>query len=193
MNEPIFFKNGEEWRKWLEKNHKTQHDLELGFWKTKTKKGGITPQEALDEALCYGWIDAVRTSLGDESYKTRYAQRRRNSIWSQINLKRVEELIAEGRMKPAGKAIYEARDVRNVNRYSTEVRVELEGDELKELNKNKAATEFWEKVAPSYRRAASWWVLQAKREETRNKRLAVLIECSANGDRIPSMRPNPKK
>jgi uncharacterized protein YdeI (YjbR/CyaY-like superfamily) len=192
MAEPKFFKDGAEWRKWLDKHHETESELLLGFWKTKTKKPGITYKNALEEALCFGWIDAVRKSLGEESYTIRFTRRRRDSIWSQVNLTRYMELDAEGRIKPAGRAIHDARDPKKVYRYSSEVMKELEGEELAELKKNKKAFEFWQNVAPSYRRVASWWVIQAKREETKQRRLSLLIEYSAKGERVPATLPKKK-
>lgn len=185
MAEPIFFEDQEAWRAWLRENHDTEDEVELGFWKVKLKKPGLTYKQAVDEALCFGWIDGIRHSMGAESHRVRFTPRRKGSIWSQVNLKRYAELEAAGRVHASGRARFEGRDPKKENLYSFEVRRELEGEELEALQKDGTAAEFWEKTSASYRQEASWWVLQAKRDETRKKRLARLIEYSVRGEKLP--------
>ena len=182
--EPTFFKTGAAWRKWLEKNHDKATEKIIGFHKVSSGNTGITYKEALDEALCFGWIDGVRHG-GDATYTNRFSPRRPKSIWSQINIKRVEELKAEGRMHPAGLAAYEARDPKRQNRYSFENRnAALSAEDEKAFRANKKAWEDFSARPPSYRHPAIWWVVSAKKPETRERRLATLIEDSAAGRKI---------
>jgi uncharacterized protein YdeI (YjbR/CyaY-like superfamily) len=182
--EPTFFKTAAAWRRWLEKNHDKTTEKTLGFHKVGSEKTGITYKEALDEALCFGWIDGVRHG-GDTTYTNRFSPRRPKSIWSQINIKRVEELKAEGRMHLAGLAAYEARDPKRQNRYSFENRnAALSANDEKAFRANRQAWENFSAFPPSYRHPAIWWVVSAKKPETRERRLATLIEDSAAGRRI---------
>ena len=184
MAEPTFFKTASAWRKWLEKNHDKTTEKIIGFHKVNSAKTGITRQEALDEALCFGWIDGL-TRGGDTTWQIRFSPRRSKSIWSQINIKRVEELKAEGRMHPAGLAAYEARDPKRQNRYSFENRnAALSAKDDKAFRANRQAWENFSAFPPSYRHPAIWWVVSAKKPETRERRLATLIDDSAAGRRI---------
>jgi len=186
--EPVFFASGEEWRGWLAENHAVVACHLLGFHKTKSGKGGITYAEALDEALAYGWIDGVRKSLGAESYTIRFSPRRAGSVWSEVNVRRVEELTALGRMAPPGLAAFEARDEAKSKQYSYEARSRpLDPAYEQVFRANAAAWAFWQAQPPGYRRTASWWVMSAKREDTRQRRLATLIEDSAAGRRIAAV------
>ena len=182
--EPTFFKTASAWRKWLEKNHDKTTEKIIGFHKVGSEKTGITYKEALDEALCFGWIDGVRHG-GDLTYTNRFSPRRPKSIWSQINIKRVEELKVEGRMHLAGLAAYEARDSERQNRYSFENRnAALSVEDEKAFRANRQAWENFSARPPSYRHPAIWWVVSAKKPETRERRLATLIEDSAAGRKI---------
>jgi uncharacterized protein YdeI (YjbR/CyaY-like superfamily) len=160
--------------------------LWVGFHKKDSDKPSITWPEAVDEALCVGWIDGIRKGIDDVSYKIRFTPRRSRSIWSAVNIKRAAELINERRMEPAGLKAFEARTENRSAIYSYEQRSpELPEPYLKVLRKRDAALKFFQNQPLSYRKAVNWWVLSAKREETRLKRLNLLIEHSENGRRIP--------
>jgi uncharacterized protein YdeI (YjbR/CyaY-like superfamily) len=191
--EPTFFKTTAAWRKWLEKNHDKATEKIVGFHKVSSGKTGITHKQALDEALCFGWIDGVARG-GDATWQIRFSPRRPKSVWSQVNMKRVEELKAEGRMHPAGLAAYEARDPERQNRYSSENRnAALSLQEENTFRANKKAWENFSAFPPSYRRPAVWWVVSAKKPETRERRLAALIDDSAAGQKINPLKPPTRK
>jgi len=193
MSEPTFFKSAAAWRKWLEKNHGKATELLVGFHKVGSGKTGITHKQALDEALCFGWIDGVARG-GDTTWTIRFTPRRPKSHWSAINIKRIEELKALGLVHPAGLATYEARDPKRQKGYSSENRdAKLSAEQERTFRKHKKAWENFSAMAPSYRRPAIWWVISAKREETRARRLATLIEDSAAGRRIKQMIPLTRK
>jgi len=161
----------------------------VGFRKKATGKPSITWPESVDEALCYGWIDGIRKSIDDEAYMIRFTPRRTGSIWSRVNLERVAALIAEGRMAAAGLAAYEARDPKKSGIYSFErAEARLSREQEREFKRNEEAWRFWRAQPPGYRKQATWWVVSAKREETRARRLARLIDDSANGLRIKELR-----
>jgi uncharacterized protein YdeI (YjbR/CyaY-like superfamily) len=187
--EPLFFSDPSEFRKWLGKNHKNAAECWVGFYKAKSKKKGITYSEALDEALCFGWIDAVRKSLDDECWTIRFTPRKQRSIWSNINIRHIERLIKEGRMQPAGLAAYNARDDKRTGIYSFENKPKkLLPEDEKKFRKNKKAWKFFESMPPSYKRTAIFWVMSAKREETRRKRFETLIADSEGGRKIKPLR-----
>ena len=190
MSEPIFFASATEWRAWLAKNHASATELVVGFHKAVTGKAGMTYQQALDEALAYGWIDGVRRG-GTEHWTIRFTPRKPKSIWSAINMRRVRELTALGRMHPAGNAAFEARDPARQKRYSFENRdVTLAPEYEAEFRANPKGWAWFEAMPPSYRRPATWWVMSAQKEETRQRRLATLIADSAAGRKIkPLTRP----
>ena len=183
---PTFFAEPADFRAWLEENHERAAELWVGFHKKATGRPSITWPEAVDEALCFGWIDGIRRSLGDESYMIRFTPRKPRSTWSAVNIARAKELVAEGRMRPAGLAAFEARSDERSAIYSYEQRhgAKLAPDEEREFRANSRAWEFFHAQAPSYRKPALWWVVSAKREETRARRLRTLIEDSANGRRL---------
>ena len=186
VGEPTFFAEPADFRAWLEENHERASELWVGFHKKATGRRSITWPESVDEALCFGWIDGVRRSLGDESYMIRFTPRKPRSTWSAVNIARAKELVAEGRMRPAGLAAFEARSEKRSAIYSYEQRheVRLAPDEEREFRANERAWEFFQAQPISYRRPALWWVVSAKREETRARRLRTLIEDSANGRRL---------
>ena len=193
MSEPTFFKSAAAWRTWLEKNHDKASEKVVGFHKVGSGNSGITYSQARDEALCFGWIDGV-TRGGEATWHIRFTPRRPKSIWSQVNIKRVAELSAEGRMHPAGVAAFEARDPTRQNRYSGENRdIAFSADQERTFRANRKAWANFSAMPPSYRRPATWWVVSAKRDETRARRLATLIEDSAAGGRIKQMIPTAKK
>ena len=180
-----FFKSPSDYRKWLEKHHATIQELWVGYYKKGSGKPSITWPESVDEALCFGWIDGIRKSVDAASYTIRFTPRRTGSIWSAVNIRRVEVLSDEGRMQPAGARAFQARKENRSGIYSYEQRRDkLEEPYEKKLRLNKAAWDFFQAQPPSYRKAVSWWVASAKQEDTRLKRLEQLIKDSANGKRI---------
>jgi uncharacterized protein YdeI (YjbR/CyaY-like superfamily) len=182
---PKFFPLPVDWRKWLEENHATESELLVGFYKKGSGKPSITWPESVDEALCFGWIDGVRKGVDELSYTIRFTPRRTTSIWSAVNMKRVQVLTDEGRMRPAGLQAFAARRENKVGIYSYEQRpVELPEQYAKVFQQNAAAREFFENTPPGYRKTMTWWVISAKTEATRLKRLAKLIEESAAGRRM---------
>ena len=188
--EARFFKDQAALRRWLERNHDRAPELWVGLWKKSSRKPSVTWPELVDQILCFGWIDGIRKSLGPESYANRITPRRRGSTWSVRNVTRVRELIAKGLMHPAGLAAFEAREAIRSGSYSYEHRPQtLPAPYLAKLRTNPRATEFWRSAPPSYRKAAVWWIVSAKREETRARRLATLIESSARGERVPPLQP----
>ena len=183
---PTFFAAPEKLRAWFAKNGTTRAELWVGFHKKDSGKPSVTWPESVDEALCFGWIDGIRKGIDATRYTIRFTPRKTTSVWSAINTKRMAALIAEGRVKPPGLRAFEARRENRSGIYSYEQR----GDQLAEpyagrLKENRKAWTFWEESPPSYRKAAGWWVVSAKKDETRASRLLRLIELSAAGERIP--------
>ena len=187
---PIFFATPADFRAWLEEHHAGETEVFVGFYRRSTGRPTITWKESVDEALCFGWIDGVKRSVDAESYSIRFTPRRRRSIWSAVNIKRAGELIAEGRMTPAGRAAFERRTEDRSAVYSHEQRraAQLEPEQQMRLEANAGAWSWFQAEAPSYRRAAIHWVTSAKRPETRERRLQALIADSAAGQRIKPMR-----
>jgi uncharacterized protein YdeI (YjbR/CyaY-like superfamily) len=184
-----FFSTPAQWRRWLEKNHASATDFWVGFYKRASSKPSMTWPESVDEALCFGWIDGVRKNVDPESYTIRFTPRKESSVWSNINVRRVEGLRAEGRMRPTGEAAFAARKAHKSGIYSYEQRkAELPEPWLGLLKKNKPAWKFFSAQAPWYRRTASWWVISAKREETRQRRFAQLAADSKAGRYIGLLR-----
>jgi uncharacterized protein YdeI (YjbR/CyaY-like superfamily) len=190
---PIFFKGPNEYRQWLEKNHGRAKELWIGFWKKSTGRPSLTWQECVDESLCFGWIDGVRKSIDGDCYKQRVTPRRPTSIWSQVNIRHVERLTAEGRMRPAGLAAFEKRNRTRAYSFENRDRAGLGPDEEATLRKNRKAWTFFQSQPPYYRRVAGWYVMSAKKEETRQRRLERLIRDSAAGRRIGMLAATKKK
>jgi uncharacterized protein YdeI (YjbR/CyaY-like superfamily) len=185
---PLFFATPSAFRKWLHQRHAKAAVLWVGYYKKGSGKPSITWQESVDQALCYGWIDGIRKSFDDCSFTIRFTPRKRGSVWSSINIKRAEALIAQGEMQPAGLRAYEARKENKSGIYSYEQRsVDLEEPYKRLLKKNVAAWRFFEAQPPSYRKAISWWIVCAKKEETRLKRLERLMAYSVKGERLPEL------
>jgi uncharacterized protein YdeI (YjbR/CyaY-like superfamily) len=185
---PHYFTSAAKFHQWLEKHHATAAELWAGFYKKSSGKASINYQEALDEALCFGWIDGIRKTVDEERYTIRFTPRKPTSNWSNVNIKRVKELIAEGRMTSAGLAAFEARKAEKSGVYTYENRPrQLSAEYEKQFRANKQAWEYFQSQAPYYQRTACGWVMTAKKEETRRRRLAVLIEDSAQGRRIAAM------
>jgi uncharacterized protein YdeI (YjbR/CyaY-like superfamily) len=187
---PTFFRTPAEFRMWLTKHHGTADELLVGYYKKDSGKPSITWPDSVDEALCFGWIDGIRRSLDEHSYTIRFTPRRSGSIWSAINIKRAQGLAEQGRMRPAGLKAYQARTENKSGIYSYEQRsVKLANPYNTLLKKNKAAWRFFQEQPASYRKAAGWWIVSAKKEETRLKRLEKLAAFSAKGQRLPQMTP----
>jgi uncharacterized protein YdeI (YjbR/CyaY-like superfamily) len=180
-----FFKTPADFRRWLEKNHASSKELAVGFYKKGSGRPSITWPESVDQALCFGWIDGIRRTIDDVSYQIRFTPRRSGSVWSSVNIKRVEELTRDGLMQPAGLKAFEARKEYKSGIYAYEQRsAELSPVYEKRLKQNKAAWEFFHTQPAWYRKQAFWWVVSAKKEETRIKRLEKLIEEFAQGRRV---------
>lgn len=185
MTKPTYFATEAEFRTWLEANHVTAPELLVGFWKKSSGKPSIDWPQARDQALCFGWIDGVRRSLSDQAYTIRFTPRRKGSIWSKVNVARYEALTASGQMTEAGVRAYEQNKHKSgLYSYENE-RKELTAAEQKLFRKNKAAWVDWEKRPPGYRKVVLHWITSAKRDETRAKRLATLMDVSARGEKIP--------
>lgn len=187
--EPRFFPTPEAFRDWLERHHDVESELWVGFFKKGTGKPSLTWPESVDEALCYGWIDGIRKRLDDERYVIRFTPRKPGSKWSAVNLRNMERLIAEGRVQPAGLREFEERD-RKASGYSYEERHQAELDDAyrRRFEANETAWAYFQDQAPWYRRTAVHWVMSAKREATRERRLGRLIEHSAQREPIPPLR-----
>lgn len=180
---PTFFATPADLRAWLEKHHATETELWVGLYKKGSGKPSVTWPEVVDEALCLGWIDGIRKSLDAESYVNRITPRKPRSNWSAINVKRVAELKREGRMRPAGLRAFEQRAPEKTGIYAYENRhlAKLETAQERVFKANKKAWEYFQSRPPSYRKTAIWWVVSAKREETRAQRLETLIARCAAG------------
>jgi uncharacterized protein YdeI (YjbR/CyaY-like superfamily) len=188
-----FFATQAAWRRWLEANHDKADEIWVGLYKKSSGRPSITWPEAVDVALCFGWIDGVRKGIDEISYRNRFTPRRPGSNWSDVNVCRVEALTADGLMTPPGTRAFEARLARRPGTYSYEQRHEAAlspADEAR-FRANRTAWTYFESRPPSYRRTAIWWVVSAKQEATRQRRLAALIEDSAAGRLIGPMRRQP--
>jgi uncharacterized protein YdeI (YjbR/CyaY-like superfamily) len=188
---PKSFKLQDDFRAWLEKHHDSEKELMMRLYKVHARDKGIGYREALDEALCFGWIDGVRKALDDDSFVQRFTPRRARSYWSAVNIKRANELVAEGRMHSAGHAAFKERDKSAKARYSFENRPQsLDAALEKQFRANTTAWAYWESCPPYYKRVVSFYVMGAKRDETRQRRLANVIRHSAKRERLPGLTPN---
>jgi uncharacterized protein YdeI (YjbR/CyaY-like superfamily) len=183
---PTFFETPADFRAWLEQHHESETELLVGFFKKGSGRPSITWPESVGEALCFGWIDGVRRGIDEESYSIRFTPRKPSSTWSSVNIARVAELTERGLMRPAGVAAFERRSEAKSGIYSYEQskEAELEPAHEREFRANAAAWSFFSAQPRGYRRTATHWVVRAKREDTRRKRLATLIDDSANGRRL---------
>jgi uncharacterized protein YdeI (YjbR/CyaY-like superfamily) len=186
---PIFFAKPSELHAWFKKNHDKASEIWVGFHKKSSGNPSISWPESVDEALCFGWIDSVRRSVNDTSYTNRFTKRKARSTWSAVNIRRAKELISLGRMQPAGLKAFEQRSDERSAIYSYEQRQSAKLSDLfeKRFRTNKKAWEFFRAQAPWYQRVAAFWVVSAKKDATRLKRLAKLIEDSENGRTIPPL------
>lgn len=187
---PTFFDSAAAFRAWLARHHDSANELLVGFHKVGSGRSTMTYKEALDEALAFGWIDGVRRRVDDESYTIRFTPRKPTSIWSAVNIERVKELEAAGRMMPPGRAAFAKRDEKRSAIYSYERgHAELDAASRRAFAKNKNALAFYTQQAPWYRRTTAHWILSAKRPETRARRLETLIDYSARRERLPMLTP----
>jgi uncharacterized protein YdeI (YjbR/CyaY-like superfamily) len=182
---PLFFANPAQFRVWLQRNHTSEPELWVGYYKKSSGKPSMTWPESVDEALCFGWIDGIRKNIDPFSYKIRFTPRRRGSVWSTINIKRAQALQTDGRMRAAGKKAFAARKQNKSGIYSYEQR----RDQLEEpyrtvLRQNKKAWDFFQAQPPGYRKQIGWWVVSAKQEATRLRRLEKLAELFEAGKRL---------
>ena len=175
---PTFFAKQSGFRKWLQKNHKRETEILVGFYKVGSGKPSMTWSQSVDEALCFGWIDAVRKSIDKDSYQIRFTQRKSTSIWSAININKIEELTKRGLMRPAGLASFEKRIESKSKIYSYEKdKVELPPNFKKQFKANKKAWDYFQSLAPSYKKVSTHWVMNAKHETTKS---TYLRQCGRN-------------
>jgi uncharacterized protein YdeI (YjbR/CyaY-like superfamily) len=195
VSEAIFFDSPAAFRAWLEDHHERETEVWVGYWKKATGKQGMTWSQAVDEALCFGWIDSIARSIDGQSHMQRFTPRKNVSNWSAVNIAKVATLRAEGRMRPAGEAAFARRRDDKTAIYSHEQRKDpqLEPHEQAQLESDAAAWAYFSSKPPSYRRPAIWWVISAKRPETRARRLATLIADSAAGRAIKPLTPAKRK
>ncbi|HEX3159442.1 MAG TPA: YdeI/OmpD-associated family protein [Gemmatimonadaceae bacterium] len=182
----VFFATPEAFRAWLAEHHQSSTELWVGFFRKDSGERSITWPEAVDEALCVGWIDGVRKRLDERRYVIRFTPRKTRSTWSMVNVARVAELTRVGRMRPEGLAAFEKRTAERTGTYTYEqpAPAVLDAAAERTFRASAVAWEFFQAQAPSYRRTVIGWVASAKREETRQKRLAAIIEASAHGRRL---------
>lgn len=182
---PTFFPTPQEFRQWLEKNHQTEKELPVGFYKVGSGKPSMTWTESVDQALCFGWIDGVRRSIDEESYSIRFTPRKPTSIWSAVNIKKMEELINAGLMTEAGQQAFKLRKEEKSGIYSHENETAALSPEFeKQFKANKKAWEFFNSQAPSYKKVMLHWIMSAKQEKTRISRLEKTIMESEARNRI---------
>jgi uncharacterized protein YdeI (YjbR/CyaY-like superfamily) len=186
--EPIFFESPQAFYEWLEEHHETASEVYVGFHKQHTGKRAMSWSEAVDQALCFGWIDSVAKGIDEDRYMQRFTPRKPSSNWSKINVEKVAKLVEDGRMRRAGLAAFEKRTDAKTGVYSFERETELTPEYEAQLRANRAASEYFDSRPPWYRRTAIHLVMSAKREETRLRRLARLIEDSAAGRDLKELR-----
>lgn len=185
----IYFESPEAWRAWLQENHATATEVWVGYWKKHTGRAVLTWSQAVDQALCFGWIDSVRKRVDADRSRQRFTPRRRGSTWSNINIAKVAELEAQGLMTEAGRAAFEARVAGRQGIYSHENGpAELSPEYAAQLAASPAARAFFESQRPTYRAAAAHWVMSAKQEQTRDRRMAQLLADSEAGMLVKPLR-----
>jgi uncharacterized protein YdeI (YjbR/CyaY-like superfamily) len=186
---PVFFATPAAFRAWLARQHRTASELWVGFYKRSSGRPSITWPESVDEALCYGWIDGIRKTIDETAYMIRFTPRRPESTWSAVNVRRVKDLTRLGRMAPAGLRAFERRSPAKTGTYTYEQRhqIQLDAAYEEQLRANAKAWAFFQAQPPWYRRMAVYWVMSAKKEETRMERLAALIDDSARGRTVPPL------
>ena len=185
----LFFETPAGLRAWLEEHHATASELWVGYYKKASGRRSLTWSQVVDEALCFGWIDGKTQRIDEHRYRQRLTPRRRNSNWSAVNIAKVAELRTQGRMTAAGEAAFAARreDRSAVYSYERRHEAEFDAEQKKTFRANAAAWKWFAAQTQSYRMTATFWVVSAKRPDTRARRLATLIECSADGRRVPPL------
>lgn len=184
-----FFESQQEFRNWLKANHGKANEVWLGMYKVGAPQKGITYKQAVDEALCFGWIDGIAKSIDKYSHARRFTPRRKSSIWSQVNIRRYCELKELGLVHTAGEHTFENRDLRKENLYSFEQeKHELPAAFEKKIKASKKAWKFFQELTPSVKKPTIWWINSAKQEATKTKRLELLIQCCEEGRKIPMLR-----
>ena len=188
--EPVFFETPASFRAFLERHHASAREVFVGFYKRSSGKPSLTWPESVDEALCVGWIDGVRRSLGAESYVIRFTPRRTRSIWSAVNVARMRVLLRAGRVRPQGRKAFEERDRKRSGIYAYEQRKTARLDKASErrFRADSGAWQFFQAQPPWYKRTVTWWVISAKKDETRKRRLGVLIASSSRQETIRELR-----
>ena len=185
----LFFETPDDFRKWLAENHDKEEVQWIGYYKVATKKDSIRWEESVREALCFGWIDGLRKSIDDESYKIRFTPRKPDSHWSAKNIKMVKELIELEKMREPGLKAFKKRDDKNSRRASYErENAELPKEYEQQIRQNEKAWIFFQELAPGYTRTSIHWVTSAKREDTRQRRLKILIESCEKEEKIPPLQ-----
>jgi uncharacterized protein YdeI (YjbR/CyaY-like superfamily) len=186
-----FFDSAAELREWFEQHHESAPELFVGYWKKGSGRTGVTHPEAIEQALCFGWIDSISRSLDDQRYRVRFTPRRRGSVWSAINIAKIAELTERGLMRPAGLLAFEQRKPARAAAYAHEQPQDatLDEEQTARLRADPRAWEWFSAQSPSYRRSAVHWVVSAKRAGTRERRLAQLVSDSAAGRRVPPLVP----
>lgn len=187
---PTFFATASEFRRWLKRHGGSVAELWVGYYRKTSGQPSLTWQESVDEALCFGWIDGIRKKVDERSYTNRFTPRRRGSNWSAINIKRARQLIRDGRMQPAGLRAFKSRDEKQARALSDmRTNARLARDEEADFRANPKAWAFFESQPPGYRKVAAWFVVSAKRADTRARRLKTLIGLSERGRRLEPMQP----
>jgi uncharacterized protein YdeI (YjbR/CyaY-like superfamily) len=187
---PVTFDSPARFRRWLERHHATATEIVLALAKKGSGLTSLTHRQALDEALCFGWIDGVIHRLDDRTFSVRFSPRRAGSYWSDVNLRRYEQLEAEGRIAPPGRACYERRDAKTAGRYSFENRPKRLAPALQQrFRRDAGAWTFFAAQPPGYRRTMTFWVMEAVKAETRDRRLLLLMKASAAGRRVDLLKP----
>ena len=183
MNQVIFFRNQTEFIDWLECNHKKTSEIWIGFFKKKTNIASLTWTESVDCALSFGWIDGIRKTVDDNSYKIRFTPRQPNSVWSKVNVEKVYKLIELNQMRPEGLNVFNQRNDKtgysSTNRHATLTKAYED-----EIKKNPRSWEFFNQLPPSYKRDSIWWIMSAQKEETRLRRLNRLIVSWEEGEML---------
>ncbi|MBU2670628.1 YdeI/OmpD-associated family protein [Actinoplanes bogorensis] len=189
--EAQFFDTPAELRAWFEQHHESAPELFVGYWKKGSGRIGVTHPQAIEQALCFGWIDSIGRSIDNDSYQVRFTPRRKGSVWSAVNIAKIAELTEAGLMAPAGLHAFEQRRPDRVAVYSYEQPADAVFDDAQtaRFRAEGAAWEWFSAQTPSYRRAAVHWVVSAKRADTRERRLTQLITDSAAGRKVPPLTP----
>jgi uncharacterized protein YdeI (YjbR/CyaY-like superfamily) len=189
MTDAVFFADAAELREWFEKHHESAPELFVGYYKKHTGRASVSHTEAIEQALCFGWIDSIGRRIDDERHQVRFTPRRKGSVWSAVNIATVARLAEQGLMRPAGQKVFDERKPDRVAVYSYEqpVDAELSPEQMTQLQADASAWEWFSAQSSGYRRSAVHWVVSAKREDTRSRRLSQLIADSAAGRRVPPL------